>query len=464
MASQAPAHASAHKSERGFAKVLRRREVLTLSFGAMIGWSWVLMTAHWVQSAGSFGTLIAFAVGGFAITLVGLAYSELVSAMPNAGGEHVYTERALGRNWSFVCTWALLFAYTNVSLFESVALPTAIEYLIPEIRIGTLWNVLGADVDTGFVLVGVVSAALVTYINLIGIRAAAIFQTIATGVIIFSGLVLITGAVSFGSLENVEPWIATPATGILTVLIMVPAMLVGFDVIPQSAEEIDLPHAMIGKLLVISVIVAVLWYVAVSFGVAMALDASERASATMATADAATSVWGYPFAGQLLVLGGIAGIVTSWNAFIVGGSRVLYALGEAGQVPRVFARLHPRWKTPYVGILVIGGLSMLAPLCGRTVLVWLINTSSFGVMLAFLFVSISFVVLRRKEPDMPRPFRVAAGPLVGWGAIILSVALLCAFLPGSPSALVWPYEWGVLLVWSLIGLATWLWYNRKASS
>ncbi|MBM4203469.1 MAG: amino acid permease [Gammaproteobacteria bacterium] len=451
---------SEHSSPSSFARVLRRREVLTLSFGAMIGWSWVLMTAHWVQSAGSFGTLIAFALGGLAITLVGLTYSELVSAMPRAGGEHVYTERALGRNWSFVCTWAILFAYTNVSLFESVALPTAIEYLIPQIRMGTLWNVLGADVDLGFVLVGVVFAAVVTLVNLLGIRAAAIFQTIATGLILLSGLVLITGAVSFGSLDNATPWIAIPATGILTVLIMVPAMLVGFDVIPQSAEEIDLPNAMIGKLLVFSVIIAVFWYVAVSFAVAMALDSPARAAASMATADAATAVWGHPSAGALLVLGGIAGIVTSWNAFIVGGSRVLYALGHAGQVPAVFGRLHPRWKTPWAGILVIGGLSMLAPLCGRTILVWLINTSSFGVMLAFLFVSISFMVLRRREPEMPRPFRVAAGNVVGWGAIILSIALLCAFLPGSPSALVWPYEWGVLLAWSLVGVVTWTWYNR----
>lgn len=450
-----------HSSPPSFARVLRRREVLTLSFGAMIGWSWVLMTAHWVQSAGSLGTLIAFALGGLAITLVGLTYSELLSAMPRAGGEHVYTERALGRNWSFVCTWAILFAYTNVSLFESVALPTAIEYLVPQISMSTLWNVLGADVDLGFVLVGVVSAAVVTLVNLLGIRTAAIFQTVATGLILLSGLVLITGAVSFGSLDNATPWIAVPATGILTVLIMVPAMLVGFDVIPQSAEEIDLPDALIGKLLVFSVIVAVFWYVAVSFAVAMALDPPARAAASKATADAATAVWGHPAAGSLLVLGGIAGIVTSWNAFIVGGSRVLYALGQAGQVPAVFGRLHSRWKTPWAGILAIGGLSMLAPLCGRTILVWLINTSSFGVMLAFLFVSISFVVLRRREPEMPRPFRVAAGNVVGWGAIILSVALLCAFLPGSPSALVWPYEWGVLLAWSTVGVVTWAWYNRS---
>lgn len=439
-----------------FSKVLKRREVLTLSFGAMIGWSWVLMTSFWVQNAGSVGTLIAFAVGGLAIALVGLTYSELAAAMPQAGGEHVYTERALGRAWSFVCTWALLGAYVIVCLFEAVALPTALEYVVPQIRIQTLWNVLGADVDLGFVIIGALSAGLMTWINVRGIRTVALFQTTATAVIIISGLVLVTGSFAFGHIENAQPWIAVPANGILTVLIMVPAMLVGFDVIPQSAEEIDLPPALIGKLLVISVLAAVLWYALISFAVAMALDDAALTGAKMATADAATIVWGHPWAGTLLILGGICGIVTSWNAFIVGGSRVLFALAESGQVPAIFARLHPHYRTPYVGVLVIGVLSMIAPLFGRTILVWLIDASSFGVMLAFLFVAISFVVLRRKEPDMPRPFRVSHPQLVGWGAVVMSTLLLAAFLPGSPSALLWPYEWGVILTWAAVGVIFYL--------
>ncbi|MDH3641425.1 MAG: amino acid permease, partial [Gammaproteobacteria bacterium] len=117
---------SSAPDEPRFKRVLKSREVITLAFGAMIGWSWVLMTGHWVTTAGSLGTLIAFAGGGLAIALIGLTYSELASAIPRAGGEHVYTHRGLGPRWSFVCTWALLLAYVNVCLFESVALPTAV--------------------------------------------------------------------------------------------------------------------------------------------------------------------------------------------------------------------------------------------------------------------------------------------------------------------------------------------------
>ena len=444
-----------------FARVLGRREVIALSFGAMIGWSWVLMTGVWVTSAGALGTLIAFALGGLAITLIGLTYSELASAMPQTGGEHNYTMRALGPKWSFICTWALLFAYLNVCLFESVALPTALEFLLPEIRLGTLWEVLGAEVDIGFVLVGAGSAAIMTWINYRGIRTAARFQSLVTVLILLSGALLISGAAINGDLANAQPLIASPATGILSVLVMVPAMLVGFDVIPQSAEEIDLPQHLIGKLLAVSVGCAVLWYVAISASVGFALNPAALGESDMATADAASSLWGSPLAGTLLVIGGIGGILTSWNAFIVGGSRVLFALGESGQIPAAFARLHPVHKTPYVGIITIGVLSMLSPLFGRTILVWLINSGSFGVMVAFLFVTISFLVLRRTEPDLERPFKVSHPNLVGWGGVLLSIALLSAFFPGSPSALAWPYEWLVILIWIALGFAMYFIYGQK---
>ena len=435
-----------------FAKVLKSREVIALGFGAMIGWSWVLMTGVWLTNAGTLGTLIAFAVGGFAVALIGLTYSELASAMPKAGGEHVYTLRALGHRWSFACTWALLFAYVNVCLFEAVALPSAIEYLLPDIRMGTLWTFVGSDVDLGFVLIGSGAAVLVTWVNILGIRTAAILQSIVTVLIVISGVLLISGAALFGDFENAKPLLATPATGIISVLIMVPALLVGFDVIPQSAEEIDLPPNKIGRLLVISVACAVAWYVLIAFAVGLGLTSQQQATSTMATADAAQSLWQHPWAGALLVLGGIGGIMTSWNAFVVGGSRVLYALAKSDHVPRVFARLHPKYKTPYVGIAAIGLLSMVAPLFGKTILVWLINSGSLATTTAFLFVAISFLVLRKTEPDMPRPFKVSHPRVVGYGAVILSIGLLSAFMPWSASSLQWPHEWLTIVVWSCLGL------------
>ena len=429
----------------------------------MIGWSWVLFTGHWVLSAGSIGTLLAFAAGGVILVFIGLTYAELAAAMPKAGGEHVYTHAALGPVWSFICTWALLMAYATVCVFESVALPTAIEYLFPSIRLGTLWTVLDAPVSVGFVAIGIAAAVVMTWINVIGIRAAALVQGVITATVLGAGILLLLGAVNFGSLANTEPAIAIPATGILTVLIMVPAMMVGFDVLPQSAEEINLPPRRIGWLLVLSLLMAVLWYGAVSFAVSMALDPTALESSSMATADAATSLWNGRWAGTILIIGGVGGILTSWNAFIIGGSRVMFALSESGFLPPAFSRLHPRYKTPYIGVLVLGLMASISPFFGRTILVWLVDTGSFAVVIAYIFVPIAFLVLRRKEPDLDRPFRVRCPSLVGIIAIVLGLVLLSFYFPWSPSSLIWPYEWGIALGWALLGLVCWLFRGSRTN-
>jgi APA family basic amino acid/polyamine antiporter len=91
-------------STSSFLRVLSRKDVVALAFGAMIGWSWVVLTGTWITSAGVAGAIIAFLVGGGAIAIVGLTYAELASALPFAGGEHVYSERALGYRASFICT------------------------------------------------------------------------------------------------------------------------------------------------------------------------------------------------------------------------------------------------------------------------------------------------------------------------------------------------------------------------
>ena len=126
-----------------FVRVIKRKEVLALAFGAMIGWSWVALTGNWIDSAGSIGAVLAFAIGGIAVVLVGLTYAELASAMPQVGGEHVYSYRALGRTASFICTWAILLGYVSVVAFEAVALPTVVDYLSPGFSRGYLWTLMG---------------------------------------------------------------------------------------------------------------------------------------------------------------------------------------------------------------------------------------------------------------------------------------------------------------------------------
>jgi len=198
-----------------FIRVIRRREVLALSFGAMIGWSWVALTGNWIDGAGSVGAILAFLVGGIVVIFVGLTYAELASAMPQAGGEHVYSHRALGRTASFICTWAILLGYVSVVAFEAVALPTVAEYLVPGFSRGDLWTVAGWDVKLTWVLVGVVAAIVVTAINILGIRPAARVQVLATALVLAVGMLLLGGSAAAGDSANLQPLFANGAKGLL---------------------------------------------------------------------------------------------------------------------------------------------------------------------------------------------------------------------------------------------------------
>ena len=449
-------------AEGHFIRVIQRKEVLTLSFGAMIGWSWVALTGGWINEAGSLGAMLAFVIGGITVILVGFTYAELAAAMPKAGGEHVYSYRALGRNASFLCTWAILLAYVSVVTFEAVALPTVIEYLAPDFSRGYLWTVAGWDVNATWVAAGVGAAIVMTTINVIGIRTAARVQMLVTTLILVAGLALISGALFSGDSANVQPLFTDGYKGILGVLVIVPTMMVGFDVIPQSAEEIDLPYSMIGKLLMVSIVMAVAWYILIIWGVSMGLSGQERMSASLPTADAAAQLTGSHWGGKLLILGGVGGILTSWNAFLIGASRAIYALAHARQLPSWLGVLHPRFNTPHRAVIAIGVLSMLAPFFGRQTLVWLVDAGSFGVIIAYAFVALSFIVLRYREPDMPRPYAVRYWRSIGFAAFLLSLAISLLFMPFSPAALIWPYEWIIVGGWWIVGIVTMLMTSRLA--
>ncbi|MDR5901900.1 APC family permease [Halomonas icarae] len=446
-------------SQGQLSRVLARKDVLALAFGAMIGWGWIVLTGSWIQSAGSLGAITAFLLGGLIIVLVGLTYAELASAMPQVGGEHVYSYRALGHFASFLCTWAITLGYVSVVSFEAVALPTVVEHLFPGYAVGHLWTIAGWEVKATWVAVGVIGSLLMMWINYVGVRTAALVQKVVTLLILAVGVMFITGALFQGSSDTMQPLFSVEQGvmgGIMTVIIMVPFMFVGFDVIPQAAEEINLPFREIGRVLMISVILAVFWYAFIILGTSLMLDPEALGESSLAVPDAMQAVFQAPWAGNLMILAGIAGIITSWNAFYIGGSRAIYALAHSGMLPAWLGKLHPRYRTPTNAILVMGVLSAIAPFLGRPALVWLVVAGGLGIVIAYLFVSLSFVVLRRREPDMERPFKVRHGKLVGALAVLLSLGLSAMYLPGSPSALS-AVEWMLFAGWMLLGLALYAW-------
>ncbi|WP_100331497.1 APC family permease [Bacillus xiapuensis] len=455
------------KKTQEFNKVLSRADVLVLAFGAMIGWGWVVLSGEWILKAGSIGAIIAFLLGGILVVFVGLTYAELTTVFPKTGGAYHFVKETLGRKAAFIVAWALLLGYISVVAFEAVALPTVVEYIFPDYQSGYLWTLAGWDVYLSWAAVGMMGSIIVTIINWVGVKQAAFLQIVLTLVLTVIGLMLVFGsALGGGEIKNMEPLFAGGAAGLMGVMIMTPFLFVGFDVIPQVAEEMKIPMKAIGKIIVLSVSFAVLWYVLIIFGVSLSLDSQELAGASLATADAMGAAFGSPLFSKILILGGIAGILTSWNAFIIGGSRIMYAMAQDGALPAWFGKIHPKHKTPSNAILAIGLLSTLSPLLGRPALVWFVDAGGLAIVLAYFMVSWSFLVLRRKRPQLERPFQAGKSSSIGWISLILTFGFILLYMPGMPSALIWPYEWIITLAWWGIGaffLARGA-SNKKASS
>ncbi len=231
-------------------KILGNKDVLSLAFGAMIGWGWVVTAGLWVTEAGSLGSILAFIIGGVLVVLIGLTYAELASSMPLAGGELIYSFKAMGRVASFITTWAIILGYVSVVAFEAVALPTVFEYLIPNYSKGYMYTIADWDVTATWVGIGMLGSIIITWVNYRGIKFSTSIMFILTLLIAIAGVLLITGSSISGTTENMQPFFTNGTAGLLSVVIMTPFMFVGFDVIPQAAEEINLPKKRIGQLLI----------------------------------------------------------------------------------------------------------------------------------------------------------------------------------------------------------------------
>ena len=446
-------------TEHGLNKSLKQIDILALSFGAMIGWSWVVLISQLMQRSGSVGAIVATVLAGAVIVIIGMIYGELAAAMPEVGGEHAYSLRALGKNVSFYCTWSIVFAYVSVVAFEAVALPSVLENLFPQLGNGELWRVNDAMVYLDQALIGAVASMVITWINIRGVRIAAIIQAIVVAVIVLSGLALFIGLGAKGEAVNLTPLFVGGGSGILAAMALVPFMMVGFDIIPQAAEEIDLPAKKIGQMLVLSIVMAIGWYLLIELAVGMLLNADQRAASSLATVDATQAAWGRTGALTLLI-GGVAGILTSWNGFLLGGSRALFAMAASGMLPSFLAKVHPVHKTPVNAILFIGIIGTFAPFLGRQSLVWFVNAGSFGLMLAYIFVCASYLKLKYTAPDMPRPYQAPGGKFLGWFGLLASLLMVCLYLPGMPAALVWPQEWLMVVIWFVGGSVVYF-YSRK---
>lgn len=445
-------------------KGIGKAGMFSLAFGAMIGVGWVTAMGSWLSDAGPLGAVIAFALGGLLMLAIGLCYAEVTAALPLSGGEVAYAYKAYGTSKSFLVGWFLVFGYLSVSAFEAVSISKVISYLIPSLDYWQLYSVNGSPIYFSHIALSAFFVLLISAINYTGVKNSARFQVGLTVIFIGLTFIFVIAGMVMGKFSNLDPLFSTNDTGsiwagIAMVLVTVPFWFVGFDTIPQAAEEANdsVSPKTIGLLIPISIVSAVGFYMLLIMSTSIAAPWGEIIGNKLPTAKAFEIATESPFLVKLILITAIVGLLTSWNGFFLACSRVLFAMGRGKIMAPVLGQSHPKYQTPYKAVLFSGVATFVASLMGPGAMMAFVNVGSLCIVIAFFGVSASFLTLRNKFPDLHRPFRAPGGKVLGYIGVVGALVILSVMVwPSSPVALVWPFEWAIFLTFSVLGLAFWL--------
>jgi ethanolamine permease len=396
--------------------------------GDFSGWNFGL-------AQGGFGGLaIAAVLMGLMYTCMVFSLAELAAILPTAGGGYGFARRALGPWGGFLTGTAILIEY--------VLAPAAIA-----IFIGDYVQSLGLFGLTSGWPVYLACFVVFIGIHLWGVGEALRFSLVVTAVAVAALLVFVAGALAhfdFGSLSDIPvdrgasgagSWLPFGVLGIWSAFPFGMWFFLGVEGVPLAAEETrdparTLPRAMAWSMGIL-LLLALLTFVAATGarGSAAVQDAGNPLVEALQPAGHATAL------SRIVNYAGLAGLVASFFSLIYAGSRQLFALSRAGYLPR-FLSLTSRRKAPYLGLLVPGALGFaLAAATGDGAR--MLNVAVFGATISYALMSLSHVVLRRREPNLPRPYRTPGGVATSSAALVLACsALVATFLVDQEAAFI----------------------------
>ncbi|MEM8671765.1 MAG: APC family permease [Planctomycetota bacterium] len=439
-------------------RAINRFGFFALAFGSMIGVGWITGLKDLFGQAGPVGTSVAFLIGGTLMVLIGLCYAEAIQRAPVTGGEVAYSYLAFGTGHAFAIGWCLALGYFAVSAFEAVSIGIVVSYLI-NVDYWPLYEFNGSTVFGSHVAIAVVFTLIIASINHFGVALATRAQTVLTFLIVILAAAFVIAGISRGSVTNLTPAfgsteMTTALGGLLAVFVTVPFFYVGFDTIPQAAEERteDCSTRSLGKMLILSIVGASLFYAAVFLSVGMATPWQSITDQPLPTAAAFRQAFDSGFWERVVLLVGLLGLLTSWNGFFLSGCRVLFSLGRGRIIHPSFGNSHARFGTPTAAIVFGTILTIAGATLGKKSVLVFVNVGSLCIALAFLGVACSLAKIRRMDGTQVTGLRRWLPMIAGAGALFIVAAML---VPSSPAVLSWPVEWIVLAVVPLTGIAFW---------
>ena len=435
-------------------RTMGRSALLFFSVGSIIGSGIFVILGGAIPKAGP-AVLLSFLLAAVAALFSALAYAELASAIPASGSSYSYAYVTLGEIVAWAVGWMLMLEY-GVSV-AAVAVGWG-EYL--NSFLGSFGVTIPAEFSSPpgeggvFNIPALIVIFACMFLLIRGASESARVNTIM--VLLKIGILVFFCVVAFTAFDgnNLEPFLPLGLLGVTAAAGQVFFSYIGFDAASTAGEEAknprrDLPFAIIGSLLVVTVL-----YLAVTIAAlgARPWESFEGQGSEAVLASVANEAVGGTWAGNLIAVGAIISIFSVVLVTLYGQTRILFAMGRDGLLPKVFTRVSPRSQTPVNNTIIV--CCIIAVPAAFVSLGQLAEATSIGTLGAFAVVNIGVIVLRRKYPDLPRGFTTPLFPLFP----ILGLILIAVIIAGLD-----PVTWLVFALWMAVGFAIYFAYSRRHS-
>jgi APA family basic amino acid/polyamine antiporter len=416
-------------------RALGLREGIAIHMGVIIGSGIFLVPATIAGHLQAMGPImLVWVVAGFLTLFGALTLAELSAVLPQAGGPYVYLRHSFGRLWAFLFSWNDFFINKAGSAAAiAIAFATYLGYFVPAVSpeqafYQSEWPLLG-EFNFGWnQLVAMAAIALVTFINVRGVRFGGWVMNIFTTakVTALVGLILAVVLSGRGRTANFLPWWPESWSSEMTAafgLAMISALWAydGWIDVTLTAGEIKNPQRNVPLSLLIGTLAIIALYLAANLAYAFAIPIGAMPGSPRIAADVAQTVLG-PIGVSLIVAGIMCSTFGSTNGMLLAGPRSLYAGGVDGTFAKAFGKVHPRFRSPYVAIITLGVWGALLTLSGTYDQIT--SYVVFGSWAFYAMTAISVIILRRKMPNAERPYKAWGYPY----ATLLFVAIAAWFV------------------------------------
>jgi basic amino acid/polyamine antiporter, APA family len=448
-----PVEQIATEHEGELSRSLGLWQLTAIGVGGIIGAGIFALAGAVANETAGPAVLVSFLIAGIASAAAALSYAEFAGMIPKAGSAYTYGYAVLGEIVGWFIGWDLLLEYIAIVAVVAIGISGYFGFLVgelgfdlPEWMLGAPGSGDGRVVD----LFAVVLCLLIALLLNLGIKAAARFETIVVGLKVAVVLLVIVVGFFYINTGNYTPYFPFGVGGAITGAATVFFAVFGYDAMSTAAEESRDARRHMPKAIIYSLVISMILYVLATLvltGMQNYRDVDPESGFSSAFASV-----GLSGLASVIAVGAIIGILTVMFTFLLGVTRVWFSMSRDGLLPAWFAKLHPTRRVPSRVTWIAGVAS--AVIAGFLPIREAAELTNIGILLAFVVVCVAVIVLRYRQPDLPRTFRTPGMPVVPAVGVFFSLWLVTFLAPET---------WLRFGMWFLLGLIVYFAYSRRHS-